>query len=156
MENFGLDLSLEVTEGSTHNLGHLILYLRLRACTFNPLNPKPELVVLSRGADWSLKASQPPVTNDQVAKLCLKLRNSGFPEALPKVGARKVGLAGWQHILFRVCLSNTENSHEKSLDLVLEYGGIEGEGADTIRSVWTTLVELAGLPGNEKWIKGTY
>jgi len=156
MGNLSLDLSLEVTEGSTHNLGHLILYLRLRACTFNPTNPKPELVVLSRGADWSLKASQPSVTNDQVAKLCLELRKAGFPEALPKVGARKVGLAGWQHILFRVCLSNTENSYEKSLDLVLEYGGIEGEGADAIRSVWTTLVELAELSNQEKWIKGTY
>lgn len=156
MENFGLDLSLEVTEGSTHNLGHLILYLRLRACTLNPLNPTPELIVLSREADWSLRAYQQSVTNDQVAKLCRELKKAGFPEALPKVGARKVGLAGWQHILFRVGLNNMESSHERKLSLVLEYGGIEGEGADAIRSVWIILVGLAGLSGQEKWIKGTY
>ncbi len=43
---YALDLSLEVLEGSSHNLGNLTLWLRIMANTFNPMRPGPKVVGL--------------------------------------------------------------------------------------------------------------
>ena len=153
MDQFALELSLEVVEGSTHNLGDLTLWCQLRANTYNPLQPRPQMVALWRTHEnWSPPAvSEPEIRNEQVSYLIKHLQTLAWPGRELQLSAVEAPLAGVQAVRLWIRLDGREGE----LRLELQYGGLAGADAEGVRNVLRALVELGGLPSQEHWIVGT-
>jgi hypothetical protein len=153
MDRFALDLTLEVVEGSTHNLGDLTLWCRLRANTYNPLQPRPQLDALVRtNEQWSpMTVHAPGIGNEQVWLLVGHLIVLRWPGRELDVSAVETSLAGAQELRLRAQL----NGKDGELRLTLQYGGLQGPDAEDLRKLLRVLVNTAGLPSQERWISGT-
>lgn len=152
MNGFTLDLDLEVLQGSVHGLGQVTLWIRLRADTRNPTSPRPELLICERhGAHWSppeLREAQ--VKNQDLLPLVEALR--AFQHiAVPEIRPVATHMAGWQEIHLTARL----DGQPIEFQTVLQYGGIEGGDAETLRHIWHLLTTLAEVHHPETWIKGT-
>ena len=153
MEPFCLDLTLEVTEGSTHDSGKVMVWCRLRADTGNPLELPPEFIVLERTSkQWSPPISrEPEISPEELEIFVTLLLRRGFPDHPLEITVTPTDLPGWQDLRFRVRL----NQREMGLDLTLQYGGIQGPDAPSLREILTKLALLAKLDFPSRWIDGT-
>jgi hypothetical protein len=154
MEPYALDLSLEVVQSSTHNLGDLTLWCRLRANTYNPMRPRPNLVtVYRRPESWSPPICiEPHVDPNQIDALVAQLRAMNWPGRSLQLGAVETPLTGTQELRLRVELDGLQSD----LRLTLFYGGMTGPDAGALTAVLRSTAALAGLPNQDAWLLGTW
>lgn len=154
MNQFALDLSLEVIEGSTHDLGTVTLWCRLRANTFNPTRLRPQLTYLWRTQSDgnAVMCDEPVISNAQLAPLVSQLTALEWPGRELRVKATDTPLAGVQEVR----LWATLNGQESEARLVLRYGGWNGPDADALRKFCGIVTGFGGLPSQEHWVNGTW
>ena len=151
---YALDLSLEVLEGSSHNLGDLTLWLRIMANTFNPMRPGPKVVGLYRtGKNWS-----PPLLIDscpekvQVDRVVESLRAMQWPGRDLDVVATKSPVSGWQGVELRARLDGVSGE----VVLGLQYAGLEGVDAGPLTGLYQAILDCAGVTDQPAWLRGTW
>jgi hypothetical protein len=155
MEPFALELSLQVIEGATHGLGEVTLWTCLLANTHNPSQPSPRMVGLVRTTShWSppLVFERSP-SRESVASLVDRLRALCWPGRALAVMAVETAMAGYQELRLRVSL----DGREEEMRLTLQYGGMSGPDAATLREILRAVLTLGemSISEAERWITGT-
>ena len=141
MDRYNLDFTLELTQGSLHNLGDLFLLCRIGANTFLPTREPGKAVIVLRDSEWRLSAREVRLTHDNTDQLVEMLRRLGLPDRRPQVEAADGNPTGWQQLR----ISGSLTGVKWDFTLELQYGGATGEDAPALRELLSHLLNVAGL-----------
>ena len=151
MERFSLELTLTVTEGSIHNLGHLRCLAWICASTYNPLHQdRGKAVVLSQTADLAgpFAAKELEISTIILAELVKLMKHLDLPDRTPDVHAKGGNPSAWQSIVLDLFL----NGRQGRISLALLAGGLEGKDADLMHRLLSQLFTLLDVPFLQPWI----
>lgn len=152
MIGYCLEITVEVVQGSIHNLGDLTLWCRISACDFNPFHPLPKVISVSRtNKDWAPKVQETNPEPGLILELLELLGSMGWPGRPLNISVNRSELAGWQQVRVMIRL----NGRKSSENFVLEYAGFSGPDAQNLRDFFRLVEGLAKLPDQREWIEGT-
>lgn len=152
MERFSLELTLTVTEGSIHNLGHLRCLAWICASTYNPLHQdRGKAVVLAqtddRASPWAAKELE--ISTIALGELVTLMKYLDLPDRTPDVHAKGGNPSAWQSIMLDLFL----NGRQGRISLALLAGGLEGQDADLMGQLLGQLFTLLEVPFLQPWIR---
>ena len=150
--SYNLEMTVEVVQGSTHNLGDLTLWCRLSACGFNPLHPLPKLISVTRtNQEWTPKVRETNPEPGKIIELLELLEGMGWPGRPLNISVNRSALAGWQQVGVTIRL----NGRKASETFILEYAGFSGPDAHNLRNFFRLVEGMGNLPDQGEWILGT-
>jgi hypothetical protein len=94
------------------------------------------------------KATESKISAEDMETLIVLLQQLGFPEKTPRVRNSSDPVSSWwAHLSFEVEI----NGQSGRLELGLGPDGVTGQDAESLRSVFQMLLELAGVQDQWTW-----
>lgn len=153
MIGYCLEITVEVVQGSIHNLGDLTLWCRISACDFNPFHPLPKVISVSRtNKDWAPKVQETNPEPGMILELLELLGSMGWPGRPLNISVNRSEFAGWQQVRVMIQL----NGQKASETFGLEYAGFSGPDAHKLRQFFQLIASMGEIPAQDEWICGIH